>query len=642
MRRVILSASAFILLLLLISALGLSAAPNPHIADTDPRSPADEAKALHLPPGFEIQLVASEPDIHKPLNIDFDDRGRLWVSQTVEYPFPTGPDGKLKHQDAVKILDDFGPDGRARKITTFADKLDIPIGVLPMPARNPQDALIYSIPTIWRMRDAGSGEADQRTPLYSKYGYKDTHGMTSNFTWGFDGWVYACHGFSNESTVKGGDKEAITMQSGNIYRFRADGSHLEYFVHGMVNPFGLAFDPLGNLYSCDCETKPFWQLLRGGYYPSFGKPDDGLGFAPTAVDQYHDSTAIAGVAYYAADMFPKDHRNNAFVGDVVTNRVNEFRLTWKGTTPIATKQDFLLSDDRWFRPVQVKLGPDGALYIADFYNRIIGHYEVPLDNPGRDHTRGRIWRIVYCGPNGRGPIPPPLHADWTKKNVAELMKDLGNANLAVRFKATNELVTRGGKEAVTAVMGVMKRKDKPEAGDTWRRMHGLWVLDRLGALDDATLTAAAKEKEFGVRVHAQRVLAERAQVDQRRTCTGDGRPKRRRPERTASRRRWSRPSSGRRQPPAAAGTGIQSPRRRHASDVRCPYGSAQPAVGRHRVEGDPSERLGGTRRPRHRGRIARRPESRVRDVPAQAFGSAQGGAWFPCQSYPSHRPLWHS
>ena len=504
MRRAILFASV----LTLLSLSGLAFSGQVNIAPTDPRSPADEARGFHLPPGFEAQLVASEPDIHKPLNIDFDDRGRLWVTETVEYPFPE-KDGKLKHQDAVKILEDFGPDGKARKITTFADKLDIPIGVLPLLPTKPQDALVYSIPSIYRFRDSdGDGKADERTVLYSKYGYKDTHGMTSNFTWGFDGWVYAEHGFSNESKVKGADDKAITMQSGNVYRFRADGSRIEYFVHGQVNPFGLAFDPLGNLYSCDCETKPIWQLLRGGYYPSFGKPDDGLGFAPTMLDHYGDSTAIAGVAYYAADQFPVGHRDSGYVGDVVTNRVNEFRLTWRGTTPVAVKQDFLVSDDRWFRPVQVKLGPDGALYVADFYNRIIGHYEVPLDHPGRDHERGRIWRIVYCGPDGRGPTPPPLHADWTAKPVADLMKDLGSPNLAVRFKATNELVLRGGKEGAAAVLAVMREK-KPAAGDAWRRMHGLWVLERLGALDEATLAASAMDKEMGVRVHAQRVLAER-------------------------------------------------------------------------------------------------------------------------------------
>ena len=206
MRRAILLASP--LTLLLTAGPAFSDLPHKNIADTDPRTPADEVKAFHLPPGFEIQLVASEPDIHKPLNMEFDDRGRLWVTETVEYPFPE-KDGKLKGADAVKVLEDFGPDGKARKITTFADKLDIPIGVLPLLSAKPQDALVYSIPSIWRLRDAdGDGKADERTVLYTQYGHKDTHGMTGNFTWGFDGWVYACHGFSNESTVKGSDGQA--------------------------------------------------------------------------------------------------------------------------------------------------------------------------------------------------------------------------------------------------------------------------------------------------------------------------------------------------------------------------------------------------------------------------------------------------
>ncbi len=355
MRRAILLASP---LTLLLSGLVYSDLPNKkNIADTEPRTPADEVKAFHLPPGFEAQLVASEPDIHKPINMEFDDRGRLWVTETVEYPFPEDKDGKLKGKDAVKILEDFGPDGRARKITTFADKLNIPIGVLPLLSAKPQDAIVYSIPGIWRMTDVdGDGKAGERTVLYTKYGHKDTHGMTGNFTWGFDGWVYACHGYSNESTVKGSDGTAVNFQSGNVYRLKADGSHLEYFTHGQVNPFGLAFDPLGDLYVCDCETKPICQLQRGGWYESFAKPNDGLGFGPRSIDVYSDSTAIAGIAIYAADNFPEAYRGNAFIGDVVTNRLNEFRLTFNGSTPHAVKADFLLSDDLWFRPVCVKLG----------------------------------------------------------------------------------------------------------------------------------------------------------------------------------------------------------------------------------------------------------------------------------------------
>ena len=188
------------------------------------------------------------------------------------------------------------------------------------------------------------------------------------------------------------------MQSGNTYRMRADGSHLEYFSHGRVNPFGMCFDPLGNMFVTDCETMPIYLHLRGAYYPSFGKPDDGLGFGPTMIDHMHGSSAIAGIVYYAADQFPPEYRDTMFIGNPVTHRINHDRLTPRGSLFWAeSTHDFLSCDDQWFRPVDLKLGPDGAMYVADFYNRIIGHYEVPLTHPGRDHDHGRIWRIVYVG-----------------------------------------------------------------------------------------------------------------------------------------------------------------------------------------------------------------------------------------------------
>ncbi len=498
------------LLLLPLAGLGRSQNKDPyasHIAPTPPRSPADEKAQFELPPGFAAELVAAEPDVHKPLNIAFDDRGRLWVTETVEYPFPAGPGQKPR--DALKILSDFGPDGKARKVTTFADGLNIPIGVLPLPGARPQDALVYSIPNIYRLRDAtGEGHATSRELLYAAYGHRDTHGMTGNFTWGFDGWVYACHGFSNTSTVKARDGSSITMQSGNTYRIRPDGSHIEQFTHGQVNPFGLCFDPLGNLYSADCHSQPIYQLLRGGYYPSFGKPDDGLGFAPEMFTGYKGSTAISGIVYYAADHFPAAYRGDAFIGDVVTNEIVQFHITWHGSTPRAEVRPFLKSKDPWFRPVSIQLGADGALYVADFYNRIIGHYEVPLDHPGRDRERGRVWRIVYRGDQRGTPAP---RTDWTAATVEELVKDLGHPNLAVRMKATNQLVARGGQEGVKAVTAAL-RADKQDEASAWRRMHGLWVLDRCGALGATDLAAAAQDKLAGVRVHAQRVLSERGRL----------------------------------------------------------------------------------------------------------------------------------
>src|SRR5206468_3513385 len=180
-------------------------------------------------------------------------------------------------------------------------------------------------------------------------------------------------------------------------------------------------------------SQPIYQLLRGGHYPSFGKAHDGLGFAPEMFTGYKGSTAISGIACYAADNFPAAHQGTVFIGDVVTNQVIQFKLTWHGSTPRATVGTFLDSDDRWFRPVDVKLGPDGALYVADFYNRIIGHYEVPLNHPGRDRERGRIWRIVYTGKGHKGEARAP-RADWTKATIAELIQDLGHPNLVVRSK----------------------------------------------------------------------------------------------------------------------------------------------------------------------------------------------------------------
>src|SRR6185312_4284858 len=266
-----------------------------------PREPEEERKCFTVPPGFEVQLVASEPDIHKPINLAFDDRGRLWVTSTTDYPFPVA-DGATP-ADTVKILDDFDETGKARKITTYADKLDIPIGVLPL---HDNSALVYSVPNIWRLTDStGAGVADKRQVVFGPYGHLDTHGMTGSFTEGFDGWIYAVHGYRNTSTIKATDGSTITMNSGNTYRFKRDGSHVEYYTHGQVNPFGMSFDRLGNLFSSDCETMPMALLLRGAYYPSFGKPDDGLGFAPNIIDHLYGSPAIARLHEYEAHHFPQ-------------------------------------------------------------------------------------------------------------------------------------------------------------------------------------------------------------------------------------------------------------------------------------------------------------------------------------------------
>ena len=481
---------------------------SPPVAPTDALSPQEERAKFKLPPGFEIQLVASEPDIHKPMNIAFDARGRLWVTDTIEYPYPAPPDREPR--DSVKVLEDFADEGRARKVTTFATGLNIPIGVLPLELPGKQSgALVYGIPNVFRFIDTdGDGKADTRDVVLGTYGSRDTHGMTNSFTVGYDGWVYACHGFSNDSTVKAADGSTVTMNSGNVYRFKIDGSHVEQFTHGQVNPFGLCFDPLGNLYSADCHSRPQYLLLRGAYYPSFGKPHDGLGFGPEMILHDHGSTGIAGTLYYAADHFPPQYRGTMFNGNPVTGRINHDKLEWHGSTPRAIEQpDFLVSEDPWFRPVDIKLGPDGALYVADFYNRIIGHYEVPLEHPGRDRERGRIWRIVYRGADGK--VALKKAPDLAAAGAPQLVEALADANLTVRMLAANRLVGRfgGGPTTASATRGF------EGARNPWQKVHCLWLLHRVGGVGPVHLSTAATDADATVRTHAMRVLSETADKD---------------------------------------------------------------------------------------------------------------------------------
>ncbi len=427
-----------------------------------PLSPEEELAALHVPEGFEIQLFAAEPQINKPINLACDSRGRVWVSSTVEYPYAAAKDRWLDSQgskvrdsrDAIKILEDTDGDCRADKVVDFADGLNIPTGVLPWHKPEHQDGCIaWSIPNIWYFADTtGDGKADLREVLFGPLGYeKDTHGMCSSFRMGpGDGWVYATHGFNNSSTLTAKDGTQIELHSGNVFRFRPDGSSVEVYTRGQVNPFGLSFDGRGNLYSADCHSAPVYQLLQGGVYPSFGKPHDGLGFAPTMIEHTHGSTGICGIVYLDKNWWGAGGHDHLLIGNPVTSRINHDRVEFRGTTPVAVEQrDFVTSDDLWFRPVDLCKGDGGSLYVADFYNRIIGHYEVPLTHPGRDRERGRIWKITRTG-NITLKSPPP-----DSREFGDPIAGLGNQDPFERRKAARTLQLQPKKGALDPLLDAL-------------------------------------------------------------------------------------------------------------------------------------------------------------------------------------------
>jgi len=483
---------SFLLISLLFSSLVMAqydgAKFRKGVRDTEPLIPEKERETFVLPDGFQISLFASEPEINKPMNMAFDARGRLWVTSTVEYPYAAKL-GK-KARDSVKVLEDTDGDGKADKVTTFADGLNIPTGVYPYK----NGVVVWSIPNIWFIEDTdGDGVGDKRTKLYGPLGYeKDTHGMHSSFTRGYDGWLHITHGFNNHTTVAGKDGSRIQIQSGNTYRVQLDGSSVQQYTWGQVNPFGMYLDSRGNFYTADCHSSPVYQLIRQGYYPSFGKPHDGLGYAPTMIQHTHGSTAICGIVMYEDDLWPEKYLGNLFIGNVMTSRINQDSVTWHGSSPVGKEEpDFLKTSDPWFRPVDIQLGPDGALYVADFYNRIIGHYEVPLDHPGRDRTSGRIWRITY-----KGNTHPSLDLSTPAKAIAEL----SSANITRRQLALQYLADHAN--------AVSPKSIEKELGNAKSAHLAAWILHRAGQLSQQDLVNLTQSNESLARLHAQRILAD--------------------------------------------------------------------------------------------------------------------------------------
>ena len=293
----------------------------------------------------------------------------------------------------------------------------------------------------------------------------------------------------------------MELNSGNTYRIQLDGSRAEQFTHGQVNPFGMCIDPWGNLYTADCHSSPVYQLIRNGQYPGFGRAHDGLGFAPLVIQHTHGSTAISGITWIDNDSWPKEFQNNVLIGNVMTSRVNRDRIDFHGASPKGTElPDLVKTTDPWFRPVNLQMGPDEKLYIADFYNKIIGHYEVPLDHPGRDRESGRIWSITFSGnpklTKGR-PLPALDDTDgW--------FKELNHASLSRRMLATHHLADNGDKAVIEKARDIVLSAGASEHSVA----HALWILHRRDELDSATMNRAAEHDSALVRNHFARVLSE--------------------------------------------------------------------------------------------------------------------------------------
>ncbi len=406
-----------------------------------PTHPDKAAAAIEVHPEFDLSLVAAEPLIQKAMNLDWDERGRLWVSETPEYPngrralnVPAWKDsGSLRPvaptrdpEDTISILSDTNGDGRMDRKHVFADKLELVTGFVLYRT----GVIAATAPDIWYLEDTNGDEvADRRTKLYTGLGTSDTHSVINNLRWGLDGWIYATHGYSTGLVTSADGTKSFGRDGSGVVRFRPDGSAFEQYSSRGGNTWGLDITWDGQVFWTQptSGTVLFHTLLpesvlakgRVGNtasakgmisgqrtYPLMTWPEQ----AYVQIDQVGRFTAAAGCAIYDGGAWPDRWQRAYFTGEPTLNIVHQQFLRPDGVSFTTEKEagreetEFLRSRDLWFRPIETRVGPDGALYIIDFYNQAVIHNDTrgpehgPANaavRPDRDHYFGRIWRVQH-------------------------------------------------------------------------------------------------------------------------------------------------------------------------------------------------------------------------------------------------------
>ncbi|MHA3772231.1 PVC-type heme-binding CxxCH protein [Verrucomicrobiota bacterium sgz303538] len=516
-----------------------------------PTRPDQAGSKIVMHPDFDIQLVAAEPLINKPMNIDWDPAGRMWVAETPEYPNGrrgVRPDYEGKSwkdhggidqtpgkqdrpaTDRVSWLEDTNGDGVMDKKHVFYEGLELVTGLV----FYKDGVIVTQAPDILWLRDTnGDGKADKVETLYTGLGTGDTHAVINNPRWGMDGWIYATHGYSASQHVFNGDKSKDFGNIGSgVVRFKPDGSAIEQYSSKGGNTWGLTV-------TWDNEiiwTQPtsgdlFMHTVLSEAQLAKGKVDKTASFnvisrspksyplmtweqqAYRQIDWVGSFTAAAGTVIYDGGAWPQQWNNNYFTTEPTINIVHHQIVTPEGVSfashkaPGREEMEFIGSKDLWFRPIEVRVGPDGAMYIVDFYNQAVIHNDTrgPDHNkvnaavrPDRDHYFGRIWRVMHK--QGKANAVP----DLSKANASALVAALKHPAQSVRMTAARLLIERG--QGADQLAKLVSSEQEPAAA----RIQALWALQREGKIDGANLTAAVGSKDAAVSRNALRVAAEGA------------------------------------------------------------------------------------------------------------------------------------
>lgn len=460
---------------------------------TAPAMTAEQtAAALAVPAGFKVQVVAAEPDVVQPIAMTLDDRGRIWVVTNTNYPASPG-----EPKDSILIFEDADGDGRAEKRTVFYDKLTFSSGI----AVGHGGVWVGTPPNLLFFADKNGDDKPDAEPeiVVDGWGGQDTHETLNDFIWGPDGWLYGTQGVFTHSNVgkPGAAAEQRTPINAGVWRIHPRTRKFELWAEGGSNQWGIDWNDHGEAFFAACVIPHMWHAIQGArYHRQAGAHFNKHTYADIKTIAWgrYEKAAYCGMMIYLGDLFPREYRDTLFFHDIHMNKLRNEIVSRAGSGyQSAKKGDFIVSEDKHFRGLSPQYGPDGSVFINDWYDKVPCHQQRNFT----DRSNGRIYRITSAAAK-------PVKVDIAKLSEQELVKLQLHANDWFVRAARLELQERGLGVAGAAELEDILSKNT----DDTRQLRALWALHCGGRLSEPTALKAMKAGSEYVRGWAVTLMNE--------------------------------------------------------------------------------------------------------------------------------------